>query len=261
MKIALSIAGSDSGGGAGIQADLKTFLQFGVHGTTAITALTAQNTLGVTAVHPVPPGFLAAQLEALISDLPPDAVKTGMLAEEPLVRVTAEVARAQAWTNLVVDPVMVASSGDRLLSRGAESVMRDELIPLAALITPNLDEAEILLGHEVRDPAAMERAGRALLELGARAALVKGGHLTGDIVTDVLVTRDEIRRFTRPRLNVPGAHGTGCTLSAAIAAELALGRPLMDAVDDALDYVTRAIESAPALGHGHSPLNHGVRGL
>lgn len=261
MKIALSIAGSDSGGGAGIQADLKTFLQFGVHGTTAITALTAQNTLGVTAVHPVPPEFLVAQLEALISDLPPDAVKTGMLAEEPLVRVTAEVARSQAWTNLVVDPVMVASSGDRLLSRGAESVMRDELIPLAALITPNLDEAEILLGHEVRDPAAMERAGRALLELGARAALVKGGHLTGDIVTDVLVTRDEIRRFTRPRLNVPGAHGTGCTLSAAIAAELALGRPMISAVDDALDYVTRAIESAPALGHGHAPLNHGVRGL
>jgi hydroxymethylpyrimidine/phosphomethylpyrimidine kinase len=258
VKIALSIAGSDSGGGAGIQADLKTFLQFGVHGTTAITALTAQNTLGVAAVHPVPPAFLRAQLDALTGDLPPDAVKTGILADESLIRVVVDVARIQAWAHLVVDPVMVASSGDRLLEPGAESAMRDHLIPLATLITPNLDEAEILLGQEIRDPSAMERAGRALLELGAMAALVKGGHLAGDIVTDVLVTPDETRRFTRPRINVPGAHGTGCTLSAAITAGLAEGRPLERAVGDALQFVARAMESAPTLGRGHPPLNHGV---
>ncbi len=258
MKIALSIAGSDSGGGAGIQADLKTFHQFGVHGTTAVTALTAQNTLGVSAVHAVPAGFLMAQLAALVNDLPPDAVKTGMLADETLARVVVQVAAEQAWGALVVDPVMVASSGDRLLTKAAETVIRDDLLPLAALVTPNLEEAEILLGQEVRDASAMERAGRALLELGASAALVKGGHLDGDIVTDVLVTPDGTRRFTRPRLNIPGAHGTGCTLSAAITADLALGKPLLAAVDDALRYVTRAMQAAPALGRGHPPLDHSV---
>ena len=258
MKIAMTIAGSDSGGGAGIQADLKTFHQFGVHGTTAITALTAQNTVGVRGVHPVPPGFLLAQLDSLVPDLPPDAVKTGMLAEASLVAVVVRVAREQKWPALVVDPVMVASSGDRLLSADAETIMRDELLPLAALVTPNLDEAEILLGQEVRDAASMERAGRALVALGARAALVKGGHLDGDIVTDVLVTADETRRFTRPRLNIPGAHGTGCTLSAAIAAQLALGTTLVQAVDESLRYVNRAMQAAPAIGHGHPPLNHAV---
>ena len=258
MKIAMTIAGSDSGGGAGIQADLKTFHQFGVHGTTAITALTAQNTMGVGAVHPVPPAFLQAQLDCLIADLPPDAVKTGMLAEASLVEVVVRVARAQQWPALVVDPVMVASAGDRLLSTDAETILRDELLPLAAVVTPNLDEAEILLGQEVRDAASMERAGRALVALGARAALVKGGHLDGDIVTDVLVTADETRRFTRPRLNIPGAHGTGCTLSAGIAARLAAGWPLAEAVEEALRYVNRAMQAAPSLGRGHPPLNHAV---
>jgi hydroxymethylpyrimidine/phosphomethylpyrimidine kinase len=258
VKIAMTIAGSDSGGGAGIQADLKTFHQFGVHGTTAITALTAQNTMGVGAVHPVPPAFLHAQLDCLIADLPPDAVKTGMLSEASLVEVVVSVARAQQWPALVVDPVMVASSGDRLLSPDAEAILRDELLPLARVVTPNLDEAEILLGQEVRDAASMERAGRALVALGARAALVKGGHLDGDIVTDVLVTADETRRFTRPRLNIPGAHGTGCTLSAAIATGLAVGRPLGVSVEDALRYVNRAMQAALALGRGHPPLNHAV---
>lgn len=254
----MSIAGSDSGGGAGIQADLKTFLQFGVHGTTAITALTAQNTVGVTGVLAVPPEFLRAQLDALLSDLPPDAVKTGMLADASLVRVVVEVARERAWPCLIVDPVMVASSGDRLLTTEAESIMREELLPLAALVTPNLDEAEILLGQTVRDPVTMEQAGKALLQMGAAAALIKGGHLEGEIVTDVLVTRTGTRRFTHPRINIPGAHGTGCTLSAAITADMALGRSLTNAVEDALRYIARAIESAPALGRGHSPLNHGI---
>lgn len=258
MKIAMSIAGSDSGGGAGIQADLKTFHQFGVHGTTAITALTAQNTMGVDAVHPVPPAFLQAQLRSLVADLPPDAVKTGMLADASLVSVVVQVAREQAWPALVVDPVMVASSGDRLLTTEAETLLRDELIPLAAVVTPNLDEAELLVGQEVRDATSMERAGQSLLALGARAALVKGGHLDGDIVTDVLVTPEQTRRFTRPRLNVPGAHGTGCTLSAALAAQLATGHPLADAVETALRYVHRAMQAAPALGNGHPPLNHAV---
>jgi hydroxymethylpyrimidine/phosphomethylpyrimidine kinase len=207
MKIALTVAGSDSGGGAGIQADLKTFHQFGVFGTSAIVALTAQNTLGVRAV---------------------------------------------------VDPVMVSTSGDRLLSPEAEAVVRERLVPLAELVTPNLDETEILTGLEVRDVEAMERAGARLVELGAGAALVKGGHLKTDTLTDVLVWRGGVRRFRRPRVRTTSTHGTGCTLSAAVTAGLALGRDLEGAVADALDYVARAIAAAPRLGQGHGPLHHGV---
>ena len=258
MKVALTIAGSDSGGGAGIQADLKTFHQFGVHGTSAIVALTAQNTRGVRAVHAAPVGFVRHQLDALADDLPPDAVKTGMLAEPDLVRLVAGIVRERGWTALVVDPVMAATSGDRLLTPDAESVIRTELLPLAALVTPNLDEAEILTGMAVRDIAAMERAGEALLELGAAAALVKGGHLGGSTITDLLVSGEGVRRFERPRIATTSTHGTGCTLSAAIAAGLALGRALEDAVETAIDYVHRAIEAAPALGGGHGPLNHQV---
>jgi len=261
VKIALTIAGSDSGGGAGIQADLKTFHQFGVHGTTAITALTAQNTMGVQAVHAIPAEFLTAQLAAVADDLPPAAVKTGMLADAALVRAVVAAIRGRNWPNVVVDPVMVASAGDRLLTEDAEAVLRDELLPLATLVTPNLDEAEILLGREVRDVPAMEQAGRALLKFGPRAVLMKGGHLAGDIITDVLVSENQVRRFTRPRINVPGAHGTGCTLSAAIAAGLAQERSLACAVDDGLRFVARAMESAPPIGMGHPPLNHAVPAL
>ena len=258
MRIALTIAGSDSGGGAGIQADLKTFHQFGVFGTSVIVALTAQNTRGVRAVFPVPEAMVTDQLAVLAEDLPPDAVKTGMLATAPLVRQVAGLLRRQAWTAYVCDPVMVATSGDRLLGVEAERVVREELLPLAALVTPNPDEAEILIGAAARDPAAMEGAGRRLLGLGARAALVKGGHLSGDSITDVLVTSGGVRRFTRPRLATTSTHGTGCTLSAAIAAGLALGRDLETAVTDALDFVHRAIAAAPGLGGGHGPLNHTV---
>jgi hydroxymethylpyrimidine/phosphomethylpyrimidine kinase len=258
VKIALTIAGSDSGGGAGIQADLKTFHQFGVFGTTAIVALTAQNTRGVRAVEAVPAAMVAAQLDALAEDLPPDALKTGMLAEPELVSVVAGAIRAHGWSPLVVDPVMVSTSGHRLLSAEAETVLRERLVPLAALVTPNLDEAAILVGREVRDPAAMERAGADLLDIGAGAALVKGGHLAGDRITDVLVTRNGVRRFERPKLATRSTHGTGCTLSAAITAGLALGRDLETAVADALDFVHRAIAAAPGLGQGHGPLNHGV---
>lgn len=258
MKIALTIAGSDSGGGAGIQADLKTFHQFGVFGTSAIVALTAQNTRGVRAVHAAPVGFVRQQLDALADDLPPDAVKTGMLAEPELVQLVAAVVRERAWAPLVVDPVMVATSGDRLLTKAAEAVVRTELLPLAAIVTPNLDEAELLTGAAVRDVDAMERAGEQLLHFGAGAALVKGGHLAGPGIIDVLVTPTGARRFERPRIHTTSTHGTGCTLSAGIAAGLALGRPLEEAVEAAIDFVHRAMESAPALGGGHGPLNHQV---
>ncbi len=258
MKIALTIAGSDSGGGAGIQADLKTFHQFGVFGTSVIVAVTAQNTRGVRAVEAVSPALVTAQLSALAEDLPPDALKTGMLAEAGLVRLVAEAIRANAWRPLVVDPVMVATSGHRLLTADGETAIREALLPLAALVTPNLDETGILTGRPVTDAAGMERAGASLVASGATAALVKGGHLPGDVLTDVLVTRNGTRRFTHARIGARPIHGTGCTLSAAITAGLALGRPLEEAVTDALDFVRRAIAAAPPIGGGAGPLNHGV---
>jgi hydroxymethylpyrimidine/phosphomethylpyrimidine kinase len=258
MKIALTIAGSDSGGAAGIQADLKTFQQFGVFGTTVVVALTAQNTLGVRAVEAVPESMVAAQLTALAEDLPPAALKTGMLAEAGIVRLVARAIRENGWGPLVVDPVMVSTSGSRLLTTEAEEVLREDLLPLAALVTPNLDEAAILTGRVVHDPATMERAGAALLRFGAGAALIKGGHLSDDEITDILVTSAGVRRFTHPRIDTTSTHGTGCTLSAAITAGLALGRELDDAVADALDFVHRAIAAAPGLGAGFGPLNHTV---
>jgi len=258
MKIALTIAGSDSGGGAGIQADLKTFQQFGVFGTSVIVALTAQNTRQVRAVESVPENMVTEQLTALAEDLPPAALKTGMLAEAALVRLVARAIRENGWGPLVVDPVMVASSGVRLLSTEAEEVVREDLLPLAALVTPNLDEAAILTGRVVHDAPTMERAGSTLLRFGAGAALVKGGHLSGPVLTDILVTPSGIRRFTHTRIDTASVHGTGCTLSAAITAGLALGRPLERAVEDGLDFVHRAIAAAPGLGSAHGPLNHTV---
>jgi hydroxymethylpyrimidine/phosphomethylpyrimidine kinase len=269
MRIALTIAGSDSGGGAGIQADLKTFQRFGVFGTSVIVAITAQNTRGVRAVHAVPAEIVGAQLAALAEDLPPDALKSGMLATSELVERVAAAIADYGFGPYVLDPVMVASSGDRLLASEAEGAVRDRLLPLAAVVTPNLDEAAILTGAPIADPGAMERAGRALLELGAGAALVKGGHLPGDELVDVLVTPEGVRRFTHRRLVTRSTHGTGCTLSAAIAAGLAQGSEgaktqggqvpavlLHQAVEDALEYVHRAIATAPGLGQGHGPVNH-----
>jgi len=258
VRIALTIAGSDSGGGAGIQADLKTFHQFGVYGTSALTAITAQNTLGVTAVHAIPETTVDAQLRALAEDLPPHAFKTGMLATTSLVETVARGIREHGFPNYVLDPVMVATSGDRLLDAEAESSVRDLLIPLATVVTPNLDEARILVAHEIATADDMEDAGRELVLLGAQAALVKGGHLPGNRIVDVLVTRDEARRFEHAKLDTSSTHGTGCTLSAAIAAGLALERPLETAVTDALDFVRSAMAAAPALGRGHGPLNHFV---
>jgi hydroxymethylpyrimidine/phosphomethylpyrimidine kinase len=258
MKIALTIAGSDSGGGAGIQADLKTFQQFGLFGTSVIVALTAQNTREVRAVESVSQAMVSAQLTALAEDLPPNALKTGMLAEAALVRLVARAIRENAWAPLVVDPVMVSTSGARLLSTEAEEVVREDLLPLAALVTPNLDEAAILTGRVVHDIPTMERAGATLLRFGAGAALIKGGHLSGSELTDILVTPSGVRHFTHSRIETRSVHGTGCTVSAAVVAGLALGRPLERAVEDALDFVHRAIASAPGLGSGHGPLNHTI---
>lgn len=258
MRIALTIAGSDSGGGAGIQADLKTFHQFGVFGTSVVVAVTVQNTVGVRDVHLVPAGTVRGQLDALADDLPPAAVKTGMVATAELIEVIADGISRHRFPHYVCDPVMVASSGDRLLDRDAEAAVRERLVPLAALVTPNLDEAAMLVEDPVETVAQMERAGRALVAMGADAALVKGGHLGGPEVVDVLVTPTDTQRFTRPRLATGATHGTGCTLSAAVTAELALGRPLDEAVAHALDFVHRAMRAAPALGAGHGPLNHFV---
>jgi hydroxymethylpyrimidine/phosphomethylpyrimidine kinase len=260
VRVALTIAGSDSGGGAGIQADLKTFHQFGVFGTSVVCAVTAQNTVGVRAWQPMPATLVTQQLDAVAEDLPPGAVKSGMLGNAAVVEAVADGLARHRLPSYVLDPVMVATSGDRLLERDAERLIGRRLVPLAALVTPNLHEAEILLEMEVRDAAAMERAGRALVRLGAGAALVKGGHLVGDEVVDVLVAGDETRTFRHPRIATSSSHGTGCTLSAAVAAGLAHGRPLATAVADALDFVHRALAAAPGLGAGHGPLNHFVPG-
>lgn len=256
MRIALTIAGSDSGGGAGIQADLKTFQRFGVFGTSVVTAITAQNTREVSAVHVAPLDIVEAQLSALAGDLPPAALKSGMLATGALAALVADTIRRHDWGPYVLDPVMVATSGDRLLDAGAEAVVRERLVPLAAIVTPNLEEAAILAGFPVGDPAAMERAGRALLDLGAGAALVKGGHLPRSTLVDVLVTRDGARHFAHERIPSTSTHGTGCSLSAAITAGLASGKPLGIAVEEALAYIRRAIASAPGLGAGHGPVDH-----
>ncbi len=262
MRIALTIAGSDSGGGAGIQADLKTFHQFGVFGTSVVTAVTAQNTAGVRAWEAVRPALVVQQLEAVAEDLAPLAVKSGMLATAELVDAVAEALERLRLPNYVLDPVMVATSGDRLLDHDAERRIAAALVPRAVLVTPNLAEAAVLVGEEVRTLEAMERAGRALLKMGAWAALVKGGHLEGDgdQIADVLVSRDGVRRLAHPRLATTSTHGTGCTLSAAVTAGLALGRSLEESVADAVDFVHRAIAAAPGLGlhGGHGPLNHFV---
>jgi hydroxymethylpyrimidine/phosphomethylpyrimidine kinase len=256
LPIVLTIAGSDSGGGAGIQADLKTFHAFGTFGTSAVTALTAQNTRGVRGVHPVPVDMVRAQIRAVAEDLPPAAFKTGMLATAELVRAVAECIDEYALRNYVLDPVMVATSGDRLLDRDAEQTILETLLPRTALVTPNLDEAAILCGMPVETEAQMRRAAEILVERGARAALLKGGHLDAAEVTDLLFDGSNWREWRRQKLDTRSTHGTGCTLSAAIAAGLAHGRPLEAAVGAALDYVRRAMEAAPGLGGGHGPLNH-----
>lgn len=258
MNIALTIAGSDSGGGAGLQADLKTFHQFGAFGTSVVTAVTAQNTQGVRQWKPVDHDLVAAQIAALADDLPPQAFKSGMLGSAAVARTVAAALEQQRWPNYVLDPVMVATSGDRLLDAGAEQVIATQLVPLATLVTPNTEEAAALAGFAVDSLAAMEHAAHRLLEMGAAGALITGGHLEGDSIVDVFIDRATTRAFRHRRILTRATHGTGCTLSAAIAAGLALGAPLERAVTEALDFVHRAIAAAPGLGRGHGPLNHFV---
>ena len=254
--IALTIAGSDSGGGAGIQADLKTFHAFEVFGTTVVTAITAQNTRAVTAVQRVEPRVVRAQMDALASDLAPAATKSGMLADAEIIDAVADGLGSGDFGPYVLDPVMVAASGARLLEADAVGALRERLVPLARLVTPNLAEAAILADRPVADPDDMRAAGERILELGCEAVLVKGGHLAGDVVEDILMTRDAERVWRAPRLDIADPHGTGCTLSAAIASGLAYGRSLEAAVDAALGFTRRAIATAPARGGGSRPLNH-----
>jgi hydroxymethylpyrimidine/phosphomethylpyrimidine kinase len=255
----LVIAGSDSGGGAGIQADIKTITALGAYAATAITALTAQNTLGVEAVHVAPLDFIAKQIEVVMSDIGADVVKTGMLADAATIEVVSDALdRCAPGLPVVVDPVMVATSGARLLADDALSMLTRRLIPMASVITPNLPEAEALSGVAIPDVDAMRRAARALMSLGAPAVLLKGGHLPGDQIVDLLVTIDGAEEFAAPRIESRNTHGTGCTLASGIAAGLAQGMALRDAVLRARDFVRAAIATAPGLGAGHGPLNHAV---
>jgi hydroxymethylpyrimidine/phosphomethylpyrimidine kinase len=256
MRTALTIAGSDSGGGAGIQADLRTFTAFGVHGTSAITAVTAQNTLGVTAVLALPPDMVVAQIDAVIEDLGAHAVKLGMLANGAITGAVAEALVRHRVSPVVLDPVMVAKGGARLLDEEAVAIMRSRLFGLSTVVTANVPEAEALTGLPVTDLASARRAAIAIVEAGAQAAIVKGGHLSGDAI-DVLFDGTSLTEFASPRAVTTHTHGTGCTFAAAIAANLALGATLVDAVGVAKAYVTRAIERAPGLGHGHGPLGLG----
>ena len=254
--VALTIAGSDSGGGAGIQADLKTFEAFGVFGTSAVTAVTVQNTVGVYGVHTIPPDIVIEQIQAVAADLHPVACKSGMLADAPTIRAVAAALSEVGIERYVLDPVMVAASGDALLDPDAVGSLRSTLLPLASLVTPNLDEAAILADLPVRDESEMREAARRLVDSGCNAVLIKGGHLDGDEVVDILFDGVGWREWRAAKFPVGNAHGTGCTLSAAITAGLARGQSLEDAVDRALSYTRRAIATAPGLGAGSTPLNH-----
>jgi hydroxymethylpyrimidine/phosphomethylpyrimidine kinase len=252
---ALTIAGSDSGGGAGIQADLKTFSAFRVYGTSVITAVTAQNSMGVQGVENLPPAFVARQLRSVLDDFGADAAKCGMLSTAPIIEAIAGVLAERPIPNLVVDPVMVAKSGDALLRPDAVKALITRILPLALVVTPNLPEAEALTGLPVSDRASMEEAARRIGALGPRHVLVKGGHLKGDAV-DLLWDGRAFQEFSAPRVDSPNTHGTGCTLSAAIAAGLALGYPLSEAITRAKAYVTRAIREGFQAGRGVGQLRH-----
>jgi hydroxymethylpyrimidine/phosphomethylpyrimidine kinase len=256
MKTALTIAGSDSGAGAGIQADLKTFAAWGVYGTCAITAVTAQNTLGVTAVHPLPADIVTAQIEAVMADIGADSAKTGMLATAAIVEAVAAAAEALEIPLLVVDPVMVASSGESLLEPDGVAAMRSELLPRAFVVTPNAPEAALLANMPVRTLTDAREAARRIHAFGPHAVVVKGGHLPGDEVVDLLYDGREFVELTARRIPSDRTHGTGCTFSAALAAHLALGRSLHDAFSEAKRYVTKAIEAGLPIGRSHGPLDH-----
>jgi len=256
----LTIAGSDSGGGAGIQADLKTFAANGCYGMSVITALTAQNTKGVSGIHPVPPEFVKAQIDAVMHDIGADAVKIGMLFSAELIRVVADRLRRYDVQKIVLDPVMVAQSGDRLLQAEAIDAVKSELMPLAVVVTPNLPEAEVLIDAKIDSPETMSEAARRMAQTGSRAVLIKGGHLEGSDSTDILYLagQDRFVRLGGKRVATRNNHGTGCTLSSAIAAHLARGKEILPAIRAAKSYIQGALEAGAdyKLGGGHGPVHH-----
>jgi hydroxymethylpyrimidine/phosphomethylpyrimidine kinase len=256
QPVVLTIAGSDSGAGAGIQADLKTFAALGVYGVSVITAITAQNTVGVRAVQEVSPEVIAAQLDAVAEDFSIAALKTGMLSSAAIIETVVAGLQRHALRRLVVDPVMIAKSGDRLLREDAVDTLRRALLPLAAVVTPNIPEAEVLAGIAIRTQADRVAAGRAIMKLGANAVVIKGGHSDEDPIVDLLVDSEGVHEFRAARIATGSTHGTGCTFSAAIAAALGRDEDLATAVGEARAYLSRALAQAPGLGHGHGPLNH-----
>ena len=255
IRKALTIAGSDSGAGAGIQADLKTFAAHGVYGTSAITAITAQNTVGVTAVLALSPRLVAAQIDAIIDDIGAHAVKTGMLANQAIIDLVARKIAEHRLKNIVVDPVMVATSGDLLIRQNAIAVLRGKLIPLATVVTPNIPEAEVLTGMKLRTAAEIREAAQRIVKMGAKTVIVKGGHLKGP-ATDLFFDGKKFTPLNAPRIRTNNTHGTGCTLSAAIAANLAKGQNVAAAVADAKRYITAALRHSYRIGSGHSPVHH-----
>ena len=257
MPRALTIAGSDSGGGAGIQADLKVFFALGCHGTSALTALTAQNTVGVTGIHSVPPDFVIEQIDAVASDIGVDAAKTGMLSSAAIVDAVAKAVEAAGIERLVVDPVFISKHRDELLAEDAVGALKERLFPLATIVTPNLFEAGGLLGREVVGVEDMKRAARDLLELGPSAVLVKGGHAETADATDILYDGTRLEELSGPRYDTQDTHGTGCALSAAICARLAHGDDLLDAVTRGKAFVSGAIENSLRIGEGYGPVNPG----
>ena len=252
---AMTIAGSDSGGGAGVQADLKTFAALGVYGTSVLTAVTAQNTLGVTAVHQVPAQTIAAQIDAVLTDIGAGAVKTGMLASSSIIECVVSQLGRHSVPWLVVDPVMVAKSGDPLLEKTAIETLRSRLVPAASVITPNIPEAEALTGVNITSDSEARAAAEKLVGMGAKSVVIKGGHRKGPAV-DLFYDGSQFREFTAERIATSNTHGTGCTFASAIAAGLAKGLTLFDAVAMAKDYVTEAIRRSFPIGQGHGPLNH-----
>ena len=260
MKIpkAMTIAGSDSGGGAGVQADLKTFAALGVYGASTLTAITAQNTVAVTAVHEIPTDVITAQIDAVLTDIGADAVKTGMLSSSDIIECVCEALEAHGVQRLVVDPVMIAKSGDALLREDAIGSLRTRLLPLAMVVTPNIPEAEALTETTIVSDADVRRAAEAIVGMGARSVVVKGGHREGP-ATDLFYNGKEFKEFTAPRFDTVNTHGTGCTFASAVAAGLARGMVVPDAVALAKDYVTEGIRHSFSIGQGHGPLNHFYR--
>jgi len=259
MKIALTIAGSDSGGGAGIQADLKTFSALGVYGMSVLTSITAQNTVGVQGVQDLPPDFVGLQIDSVMQDIGADAVKTGMLSNTQIIKIVNKKIKEYQVKNLVIDPVMVAKGGDRLLREDAIEALKEDLIPLAMVVTPNLSEAEVLTGLNIKNIDDMKEAARKIYKLGPKNVLIKGGHLLSNQAVDLLYNGESFKEFSSERINTKNTHGTGCTLSSAIAAGLAQEREVEEAVEIAKRYITLAIKNSLAIGHGHGPLNHLVR--